>query len=545
MLKLQYVFFSILFLTSLTGCFKGESVDLIIFNARIHTMNDQMDVFDAMAIKDGKIVELGAERKILNQYSSSEEIDAQGRDVYPGFIDAHGHILSYAKQKLGVDLTGCGSMDEVLVRIERYAQKYQPKVIVGRGWDQSLWENDSFPTNEKLSKLFPKIPVALTRIDGHAMLVNEYLLELAKIDLNTSIDGGILVKENGKLTGLVTDNVFDTIQAVLPNLDQKELGEKIKEVQNELFQYGIVGVHEAGMEFHEIELIKKLIDEGTFHINLYGMLLPTEENIAFAKKNGHYQYKNLLIRSFKVYGDGSLGSRGAFLKKEYSDLENHRGILLTEKSELNRIANLCLDLDYQMNTHAIGDSSNRIVLELCKRAFEFKPDHRWRIEHAQIVDPSDIPLFGAYGVIPSVQPTHAVTDQRWVVDRIGQDRLDGAYAYKSLLSSYGLVAIGTDFPYENLDPFRTIYAATKRKNVDGEPSNGFQSNESISLDQCLKGMTIWAAIASFQEETEGVLAKGRNATFALFEKPVRVSNSFEPNFALYTYINGKKVYSAE
>jgi len=536
-------FFTLLFV--LSSCYKGKSCDLIIHNALIHTMNDKDDVAEAMAIRDGKIIEFGPERQILNKYSSEETIDAEGKEVYPGLTDAHGHILSYANQLLSADLIGSKSFEEVVVRVEKYQSRKARKFIIGRGWDQSLWQSSEFPSNEKLNELFPTIPVCLIRIDGHALLANDALLKLANITATSKIDGGIIHVEGEKCTGLLVDNAMNPIYALLPEFPKKERIDAIGEIQAELFQYGITGVHEAGIQRKDIDLFKELIDEHNFELNLYAMLMPSEENIAFARKNGFYQYKNLSIRSFKVIGDGALGSRGALLKSPYTDQHNHFGVLTTSEKEMNRIATICELTGYQMNTHAIGDSTNKILLNLYQRIYEVNKDHRWRIEHAQVVDPKDFELFNKYGVFPSVQPTHAVSDQRWAEQRIGRTRMLGAYAYKTLLKQNGMVAIGTDFPIELTDPFLTIHAAVNRQNSENMPSAGFYPNESITLLECLKGMTIWAAFASFQENELGTLEKGKDATFAIFQRPIRAEGNYEPNFALHTFIKGKKVYTVD
>lgn len=538
-----FVLCSLLF--ALSACYKGKSVDLIIHNAKVHTLVDNSEVAEAIAIKDGKIVEVGPERQILNKYSSDEEIDAEGKDVYPGFTDAHGHILSYAKQLLSADLVGSKSMDELLVRLEKYQSKNKRKFIVGRGWDQSLWGTTEFPTNEQLNKLFPTIPVCLIRIDGHALLANDACLKLAKITPETKIEGGIIHLQNGKCTGLLVDNAMNPVYALIPEFPKSEIINAISEIQDELLQYGITGVHEAGIENKDIELFKEMIDKHDFNLNLYAMLMPSEENIAFARKNGVYTYKNLLIRSFKVMGDGALGSRGALLKQPYSDQHNHYGVLTTSIEDMKRIADICEETGYQMNTHAIGDSTNKILLDLYERIFEVNKDHRWRIEHAQVIDPKDFELFSKYAVFPSVQPTHAVSDQRWAEQRLGRKRMIGAYAYKSLLNQFGMIAIGTDFPIELTDPFLTIHAAVQRMNVDNIPSGGFYSKEAITMEECIKGMTTWATFASFQENELGTLEKGKDATLAIFENPVSSYAEFQPNFASYVFIKGKKVYSVE
>jgi predicted amidohydrolase YtcJ len=527
-----------------TSCYKGIKVDLVIHNARIHTLDENNIIAEAMAIKDGKIVELGPEQQILNRYRAEEEIDAQGKDIYPGFTDAHCHVLSLAEQKLGVDLMGTRSQEELLMRLEKYQQKNNRTFIVGHSWDQSLWSDKSMPTHEKLNELFPGVPVCLFRIDGHSALVNEVLLQKANINSDTQIEGGIVTVMNGQCTGILVDNAMNFVQEFIPPYPTKELEKTLLDIQNSLFQYGITGIHEAGIENKEIALFQNLIDQGKWELNTYAMLKSTEKNIAFAKKNGVFQYKNLSIRSFKVFGDGALGSRGALLKKPYSDQHNHFGVLTASPEKMKRIAMVCESTGYQMNTHAIGDSTNKIVLELYKKIYETNKDHRWRIEHAQVVDPADFSLFNKYGVFPSVQPTHAVSDLRWAENRLGKNRMAGAYAYRSILKEAGMLAIGTDFPVEHFDPFLTIHAAVQRMNKDNFPTGGFLNSEAISLEECIKGMTIWAAFSAFQEENLGTLEKGKHATFAIFEHRVTSSDSFRPNFSRMTFIAGKKVYSS-
>jgi len=529
---------------------KGESADLVIHNAKVHTMEDVEKLYDAIAIKDGKIIEVGSERQILNKYSAEKYIDAESKDVYPGFTDAHGHIFSYARQKLSVNLVGCKSYDEMLVRIEKYQSRHNRKFIIGRGWDQSRWKKDDMPTNDRLNELFTDIPVCLFRIDGHALLANDYLIEKSDILKKFADDeelnqGGYLVLNEGEFKGLLVDNAMNPILDILPDFPAKEMHEAILEVQDELLGYGITGVHEAGLKHFEMKMLEELMENGSLPLNIYGMLLPTEANIAFAREHGIYQKDNLTIRSFKVYGDGALGSRGAFLKEVYSDKHDHHGYLTTSLKRMKEIAKICKEVNYQMNTHAIGDSTNRVMLELYQDIYALKPDHRWRIEHAQNVDPNDFKLFAQAGVFPSVQPTHATSDHKWAVARIGQERLAGAYAYKSLLNQFGMIAIGTDFPVELTDPFATIHSAVNRKNTENEPGNGFLKNESITFKQCLKGMTIWAAYAAFQENELGTLEKGKDATLVIFERPVKENSEYKYNFATTTIIKGKIVYTTE
>lgn len=526
----------------MNSCMKGESVDLVVHNAKIHTMDNQDHVYEAMAIKDGKIVELGPERAILNKYSYDEEIDAQGGEIYPGFIDAHGHILSYAQQKLSVDLVGSGSFDDLIVRVEKYDQKKSPKAIIGRGWDQANWGVNELPTNERLNALFPNKPVLLTRIDGHAALVNQKALDLAGITPETKVAGGEISVKDGKCTGILLDNAIDLVSKKMPKFSERELKKSIDEIQDELFQYGITSVHEAGVNYADLKMLQQMNESGALKLNLYAMLYATADNRSWAKKNGIYKKKNLTVRSFKVIGDGALGSRGAFLKQPYSDDHVHSGFLTTSAAEMESIAKLCVSIKYQMNTHAIGDSTNRLVIDLIDKYVSKKPDHRWRIEHAQVLEKSDIELLTKSGAFPSVQPTHAVSDQRWAKLRLGGARLGGAYAYQSILVSRGILALGTDFPVESPNPFATIRAAVLRVNADGEPMGGFMPEESISLHDCLMGMTLWAAMAAFQEDEIGTLEVNKDATFFLPSAPISESSSFDEMYSKRTVIKGKTVF---
>lgn len=520
-------------------------MDLIVHNAKIHTMNDKLEIVQAMAIRDGKIVELGPERQLLNKYSADEYIDATGRDVFPGFADAHGHMMSYARMKCSADLVGSASMEELLNRVEKYNSKKAPKVIVGRGWDQSLWTNKELPTNEELNKRFPNKGVALTRIDGHAMLVTDALLKKAKITAETVVEGGQVLVKDGKPTGLLIDNAIELVKPYIPDFSNEELTNALVEIEGELLQYGITDVHEAGLTHSDFKLMRDLCGKKKLQLGVYGMLYPEEENITFAKKHGKLVTDNFTVRSFKIMGDGALGSRGANLKEAYSDDPHNHGVSMLNDEQLKRLTTVAQLTGYQMNVHAIGDETNRKVLDWIIASNQGIPDHRWRLEHAQVIDPVDFDLIASSGVYPSVQPTHAVSDQRWAEQRLGKLRLKGAYAYKTLLDRAGFLAIGTDFPVERLDPFLTIYAAVKRKNAENEPIAGFLPEEAISVDDCLRGMTIWAAWASFQEKKKGSLEKKKEATFFILDQPFRVQESFEPNFAFKTFIRGKCVYSME
>lgn len=528
------------------SCMKGKSVDLVIHNAKIHTMDEKNSVVQALAISDGKIVEVGPDRQIMNKYSADEYIDAEGKDIFPGFADAHGHMMSLARQKLSANLVGTTSMEELIVRVEKYAQKKERSVIVGGGWDQSLWNTKELPVNDLLNEKFPNKPVVLYRVDGHAVLVNNAALRKFGITETTSVEGGaILKKQDGSLSGILLDNAISLISDKLPDFSDHELTQALLEIQQELYGYGITDVHEAGLTAHDFRLIRRLVKEGKLTIGIYGMLYPEKKNADFAKKHGFLKEKNLLVRSFKVMGDGALGSRGALLKQPYSDDPHNHGLLTTSVFDMKRYSSLAELTGYQLNIHAIGDSTNRLVLELIRDYSEKNPDHRWRLEHAQVLDPADFDLLESSGAFPSVQPTHAVSDQRWAESRLGTARLKGAYAYNTLLQKAGMLAIGTDFPVESTNPFLTIHAAVNRRNAENDPIDGFLMEEALTEEACLRGMTIWAAFASFQEATKGSLEKGKDATFVILESPFTSKGAYSPNFSNRTFIRGEVVLSME
>ena len=555
----------LVFIALLTSCMKGQKVDLIIHNAKIHTMDLSSSIQDAIAIRNGKIVEVGPERQILNKYRSDQTIDAQGKEMYPGFTDAHGHMLMYAKQLLGLDLRGVRSEQELLHRCEQYkAQHPNLKFVLGQGWDQTQWAGQQMPTNTQLNRLFPDIPVCLYRIDGHAALVNDYLINKSKLQdqldqlsggevvfskqinegnlswpslLNLPRDsnfGQKIILQTYKPTGVIIDNAINIVQPFVPNYSQKEYLKALLQVQDELLQYGITGVHEAGIDFEHIAWFKQLISKGKLKLNVYAMLMNTPLNRNFVQQNGRYRYKNLSIRSFKCFADGALGSRGALLKAPYHDHPEGRDLLLTDIARMQNLAQFCLRNGYQMNTHSIGDSANALVLSIYEEVFKQKPDHRFRIEHAQVVDPQDFQKFANFAVFPSVQPTHAVSDADWAEARLGKARMKGAYAYKTLLNQFGMIALGTDFPVEQTNPFATIQAAYNSP-----------FGQALTLDEIIRGMTIYAAFASFQEKNLGTLEKGKDATLAIFEYPVNGVAGQVQNYAWRTFIKGKCVFKLE
>lgn len=526
---------------------KNESADLIIHNAIVYTLDDNNTVSEAIAVKDGKIIEIGAERQILNKYSAEEYLDAKGRPVYPGFFDAHCHILNYGLTFLEVDLRNTTSWDACLEKIKKFAEKSPSAWIKGRGWDQNLWSVKEFPTNEKLNALFPDQPVYFSRIDGHAAIVNNKALELAGIDASTEVNGGTIVRVNGVPTGVLIDNAMDLVAKKIPAPTIKEMRKALVMANANTCSYGLTTLCDAGNSIDVFKEIESLQKENKFMAKVYGMLVPGSEEFEFARKNKHYQKEKMTIRSFKLLADGALGSRGACLKDHYSDATGVFGKLIYPLNKIDSLIDQIDALNYQVNTHCIGDSANSVVLKLYAKYLEKTNDLRWRIEHAQIMDINEFPYFQKYSIIPSVQPTHAVSDMPWARDRVGDDRLKGGYAFYTLMQQNGMVALGTDFPVEEVNPFKTFYAAVTNKYYDGKTIEGFRKGEVLSRLDALKGMTKWAALACFMEEQTGSIEVGKCADIIVLNKDIlKVDESELLNtMVIHTFINGKRVHSLE
>ncbi len=531
----------------LTACNTMEKSDLIVKNANIYTINNHFDMAEAMAVKNGKILAVGNEAEILAKYSADRILDFGGKSVYPGFIDAHCHFLSYGIGLLKrADLTGTNSYDEVIERMRTHHEKF-PSVfwIEGRGWDQNDWPEKVFPTKDKLDELFPDNPVILTRIDGHATLVNSKALELASITSKTKIEGGDVIIENGNPTGVLIDNAIELVTAIIPEPDAGQLTEALLTAQKNCFAVGLTCVHDAGLETREIKVIDSLQHKGELQMRMYVMLSPTKENYETYVENGPYKTENLNIQSIKLYADGALGSRGAKLLEPYSDDPHNSGLVLRTPDSIRDICKTAINKGYQINTHAIGDSANRMMLQIYGEFLKGQNDKRWRIEHVQIIAPEDFTLFNKYSIVPSSQPTHATSDMYWAQDRVGTDRIKGAYAYQQLLQQTGWIPLGTDFPIENINPIYTFYAAVVRKDLKGWPENGFQVENALSREEALKGMTIWAAKAAFEENEKGSLEPGKLADFIVLDNDImEIPEDELPKVkVIKTFIGGNEVYS--
>ncbi len=523
-----------------------KQVDIIVYNAKVYTVDSTFSLKSAFAVANGQIAELGSDDVILQNYEAERRIDAQGKCVFPGFIDAHCHFTGYATDMWKCDLTGTSSFNEVLDKIKIYSKNAPMYWIYGRGWDQNDWDVKEFPTKEQLDLLFPDRPVFLKRVDGHAALVNQKALDICGVNIHTSVKGGSLERKNGKLTGLLLDNAMDLVDLKIPAVNDSLALVFYKKAQDNCFSYGLTSVQDCGVSEHTVDLLKKAEQEGLLKMKIFALLSDDPSYYGHWLKNGPYKGNRVSVGGFKIYGDGALGSRGACLKEPYSDKPGWSGFLLTDTTRLKEIAARLVNSPFQYCTHAIGDSANRFMLKLYAGTLKTKNNRRWRIEHAQVVDSADFHFFRDYSIIPSVQPTHATSDMYWAGNRLGKKRLKHAYAYKQLLGQNGYLPLGTDFPVEDLSPLKTFYAAVERKDAKGFPENGFQMENALTREEALKGMTIWAAYAAFEEREKGSLEVGKSADFLILDTDLMTCQpeAILKTKILSTYSNGEKVFEA-
>lgn len=532
-------------LTGLASCTVRPKADLLIFNAKIYTADSAFSVQEAMAVDNGKIVAIGSGAALRKSYVFADSLDAAQQFVYPGFNDAHAHFVGYAETLRTARLVGTKSWNEILDILKDFAQTHPNGWIVGHGWDQNDWDNKNFPDNKALNTLFPNRPVLLTRIDGHAAIANNEALRLANLKAGQSIVGGKVAEKNGLPTGLLIDNAVDLVSKVIPPATTEELDQALEQAQQNCLAVGLTSLTDCGLDYPVVEQLQQLQQAKRLLLRLNIMLSDRPTNYAFAEKKGKITEDRLQVSSIKVYGDGALGSRGACLRKPYHDDKDNYGFLLSDPTHFDSVANWCARNGWQMNTHAIGDSGNRTILQIYARHLKKDKDMRWRIEHAQVVDPADLDLFGSYGVIPSVQPTHATSDMYWAEKRLGADRIGSAYAYQALLRQHNWMPLGTDFPVEDISPFKTFYAAVFRQDAQGWPAEGFQIENALTREQTLRGMTIWAAKGSFEEAKKGSLEKGKWADFIICDKDLMTATGTDvlQTKVLATYINGECVYA--
>lgn len=528
-----------------SACSSRKKADLLITNAHIYTADSSFSTADAFVIEDGKFLAVGSTKTLTDQFDADSTADLGGQPVYPGFFDPHSHFLGLGQVLDQADLVGATSYDEVIDRLKAFYQKH-PTVLwlSGRGWDQNDWSNKVFPTKEKLDAAFPNVPVALMRVDGHALLVNSKALRLANVTAGSKLSGGEVVLMNGEPTGVLVDNAMSLVKRVLPRPDNADKVRMLLAAQKACVALGLTSVSDAGISPDEINLIDSLQKAGKLKIRDYTMISLGEPNLNYFLKRGPFQTDRLTVRSFKLYADGALGSRGACLRKPYTDRPETGGFLLLSPSELERVTTLLYSSGFQANTHCIGDSANHLMLDLYGKLLKQKNDRRWRIEHAQVVSPEDFVKFNRYSIIPSVQPTHATSDMYWATERLGPVRVKGAYAFKELMQQNNLIAFGSDFPVEAVNPLFGFHAAVARQDANNFPANGYQTANALDRQSALLAMTRWAAYANFEDQLRGCIAPGKQADFVVLDQDIMTvpKEKLRQTKVKQTWIGGERVY---
>lgn len=529
------------------------AAELVVTNARIYTVDGAVPIAEALAVSNGRVRFVGS---VLGAKAltgpSTQVIDAGGRTVIPGMTDAHGHVLGLGLALRNVDLVGTTSYDEVIARVVARART-TPKGewILGRGWDQNDWGDTRWPAHEALSRAVPDHPVWLERVDGHAGLANAMAMRLAGVTAaSAEPEGGQIVRDAQRNPGGVfVDNAQRLVEQGIPAITRAQSKEAIRAAITEMHRWGLTGIHDAGASAQTLELYEELGREGALRIRLYAMISdhgPTLEAwFRRGPQSGLYD-GTLWVRSLKLYQDGALGSRGAALLEPYSDDAATSGLLVSAPAHIREVADRALRAGFQVNTHAIGDRGNRLVLDAYAAALAARPtaDHRFRVEHAQILHSDDIPRFSALGVIPSMQASHQTSDMYWAGTRLGDTRLRGAYAWRSLLDAGSIIPNGSDFPVEYVNPLISFKASVSRQDARGWPAGGWYPEQRMSRDEALKSMTLWPAYAAFQEQELGSLTVGKRADFVILDQDIlRVPDALLPRTqVLSTWVGGVRVY---
>ena len=509
---------SAIILILMTSCNPKTPVDLIVHNANIYTVDNDFSKAQAFAVKDGKFVAVGDEEQILRQYTAEETIDAQGDAVYPGFMDGHCHFTGYGENLVRwADLKGCRSLDEVIERLKVHDNLYPSEWLLGRGWDQNLWEVAEFPDNTQLAEVFPNKKVLLTRVDGHAVLVSKEVLDLAGINESTKMDGGMAIVKDGHCTGVLLDNLADSAKALVPKMETAQRIQAFLKAQENCMAVGLTSVTDAGLDIATIELIDSLQQDGQLKMHVNAMVNPDDETMDHFMNQGVIDKERLTVRSVKIYADGALGSRGAKLLEPYTDDPSNTGLMVESDDFYRHVCQKAYDAGYQVCCHAIGDGGVHHILDIYSKYLKGQNDLRWRIEHSQTVADADFQRYGDLSVIPSIQTTHCTSDMDWADERLGE-RIKNAYAYQRLLQQNGWVVNGTDFPIEDISPIYTFYAAVARKHLDGTPSEGFQMENALTREQALRSITIWVAKGCFLEDRKGSIEVGKDADFVILDR---------------------------
>jgi len=541
--------FTIIALCSLYSCNAPKmKVDLIVTNAKIYILDDSFSTAESFAVRDGKFIAVGSKADIAAKYVSDQVLDCKGNIVYPGFNDAHCHFYGYGMDLMQyADLAGLTDQESVYQKLQEYKGRIGSGWILGRGWDQNLWPEKSFPDNKRLNELFPDVPVYLVRVDGHAAWCNDKALELAEISAKTHIAGGEVLLKNGQPTGVLIDNAKELVFKQIPSPSPELKAKALLEAQKNCFAAGLTSVTDCGLSKDVILLIDSLQKSGELQMRINAMMEPSNENLEYFLKSTPYKTDRLQVNTIKLYADGALGSRGAYLLEDYSDDPGNRGLIMEKASYYEDICQKAYAAGFQVATHCIGDGANRFMLNTYAKFLKSKNDRRWRIEHVQVVHPDDMASFGKYSVIPSIQATHATSDMFWADERLGNERLKTAYAYQQLLAQNGWLPNGTDFPIEDISPIKTFFASVCRTNSEGLPVGGFQMENALTREQALRSETIWAAKAGFEEGSKGSIEIGKAADFVVLDTDLMKCNdeAILHTKVLKTVLGGELVFESE
>ncbi|MFO7799907.1 amidohydrolase [Rhodohalobacter sp.] len=557
MINLKLTFFAVLLL--FTAACSTQEDGFIMHNINGYTIagdNLELVTFDAIAVQDGKVVAKGPLTDLQQDMKGFNLIDGEGKTLIPGLIDAHTHVMGLGYQQLDVDVQGVDTLEETLEIIGQYAED-NPDLewIQGRGWNQVLWEENEFPTAEDLDRVVPDRPVYLSRVDGHAAWTNSRAMEIAGISRDTpDVQGGVVVRDEfGDATGIFVDATMNYIREHIPSRTEDENNQAFELALQEMAKHGLTSVHDARVDVDTWEMYKDFADEEKLITRIYAMVGGTGDTFDQLAQNGpieSYADDMLALRSVKISSDGALGSRGAAMLDHYHDDPGNAGLLFYNQEELNEMVFKGASNGFQMNIHAIGDAANRQVLNAFQNAKEELGDQshlRHRVEHAQIVHPDDIPRFVELDIVASMQPTHATSDMNMAEDRVGSERMEGAYAWQTFLDQGTVIAGGSDFPVEDVNPFYGLYSSITRQDHGGMPPGGWYSEHRLSREETLRIFTRDAAYAAHQEEVLGTLETGKWADFILIDRDIFEVDASEiwQTEVLETWVAGEKVYQKQ
>lgn len=532
--------------------YRASSAIKLLINGNIYTVNQTQPHADAIAIQDGKIIAVGSSDQILAAYPKAQRDNLNGATVIPGFIDAHGHLLGLGYSLLNVDLMGTTSKADIIARLRASAGELSDgQWLIGRGWDQNDWPEKTLPNKQDLDAAFPSRPVWLERVDGHAGWANSAAMAFAERDLSGDwqVDGGEIIRDENQIaTGVFIDKAASLIEQKVPAANSEQLTKALKLAMQKTASVGLTSVHDAGTSLTVWQLLKQLEQRNDLNIRVYAMADGAQEMLDYLCKNGQQLDDSAMLtaRAIKLYSDGALGSRGAALLSDYSDAPGNKGLLIESQETLGKYASKAANCGLQVNIHAIGDRGNRVTLDVLEQVSDaINNPGRHRIEHAQVIAPDDFDRYKELGLIASVQPTHATSDMYWAEERVGAERIKGAYAWQTFNSLGIPLALGSDFPVELPDPLHGFYAAIARQDHKGWPASGWYPEQKLSREQALYGFTLGAAYAAFQEDQLGSIEVGKYADFTLLSKDIMQIPESEilQTQVIATYINGEAVFT--